>query len=326
MAEPWSWPALLWLSGAVTVGLQLVTFIVAFAAQIDLLTDISGASNFVLLGWLTYGLGAHPYPRQTANTVLLTIWALRLGFYLLARVFRRGHDARFDEMRASFARFGGFFVFQACWAFLVTLPVILLNGTRNDVPIGIRDCVGWVFWGVGFVVEVVADQSKDNFYQATAPAAGGSRRIITSGVWAWSRHPNYAGEIFLWLGLFLTCSTSFDKPNNLPGAYAAAALSPAFTFLILMYFSGTPLAEQRNNARYVGEAWYVAYRAQTSPLIPLPPAVYRALPLWVKRWFLFEWDAYAQGLPAGSRLRPHQQGSPTNTTPLHQQQPQRPTV
>lgn len=192
MAVEWTWPNILWLSGLVTAGLQLLTFLIAYFLQFDKLTDISGTSNFVLLGWLSYALGGHHYTRQTVNTLLLTVWGVRLGSYLLLRVVRRGHDARFDEMRANFAQFGGFFVFQAFWVFLVTLPLLLSNATRYDVPIGARDYVGWALWTVGFLVEVWADQSKDAFYEQRRPSSSTSsstRGIITTGCWSWSRHP-----------------------------------------------------------------------------------------------------------------------------------------
>ncbi|EWM28688.1 uncharacterized protein Naga_100002g105 [Nannochloropsis gaditana] len=297
----WAWPDVLWLSALVTAALQLLTFLVAYLFQFDKLTDISGASNFVLLGWLSYGLGGHSYSRQTTNTVLLTVWGARLGSYLLLRVVRRGHDARFDEMRASFVRFGSFFVFQAFWVFLVTMPILLSNSAPQDVDLGGRDYAGWTLFTLGFLVEVWADQSKDAFHEQrrTAPLAS-ARGIITTGPWAWSRHPNYWGEITLWLGLFLTSSRAFDAPNNLPGAYAAAVISPIFTFLILVFLSGCPLAEERYNERHGSEPWYLAYRTQTSPLLPLPPLIYRPLPLWLKRYALLELAMFEKGLPAGA--------------------------
>jgi steroid 5-alpha reductase family enzyme len=338
MAVSWTWPNILWLSGLVTAGLQLLTFLVAYLLQFDKLTDISGTSNFVLLGWLSYALGAHRYTRQTVNTLLLTAWGVRLGSYLLLRVVRRGHDARFDEMRASVGRFGGFFVFQAFWVFLVTLPILLSNATRYDVPIGARDYVGWTLWTVGFLVEVWADQSKDAFYEqrrsSSSTSSSSTRGIITTGCWSWSRHPNYWAEITLWLGLFLSCSSSFDAPNNLKGAYPAGLLSPIFTFVILMFLSGCPLAEQRYNERHGSEGWYLAYRAQTSPLIPLPPFLYRSLPTWMKSYLLFELDMYKKGLPAtgvaaggeGEREGGMVKGSPNKTTNLIEGTKGRPEV
>lgn len=336
----WTWSSLLWLCGLTTIGLQALTFLIAYYLQFDKITDISGATNFVLLAWLSYVLGGlpksddenestsfHRFPRQTINTLLVTLWGIRLGGYLLARVLRRGHDARFDEMRANFVKFGFFFVFQAVWVFVVMLGVVLLNATKEDVPVGVRDYVGWIFWGAGFVIEVLADQSKDAFMvrsstqtqpqeqqqQQQAPP----RRIIMTGVWSWSRHPNYFGEILLWFGLFLSCTVAFDAPNKLKGAYVGAFLSPLFTFLILMLLSGAPLAEERYNVRHGREEWYLQYRRQTSPLVPFPPVLYAAAPMWVKRVCFFEWEMYEKGLPSSSSdsgLGGNVLPSPTNKT------------
>ena len=111
-------------------------------------------------------------------------------------------------------------------------------------------------------------------------------------------------EITLWLALFLSCSAGFDPPNSLPGAYAAGILSPLFTALILLFLSGMPLGEERYNRRHGSEAWYREYRARTSPVLPLPPALYKSLPLAVKRVLLLELPLYERGLPglADSRI------------------------
>jgi hypothetical protein len=255
---------------------------------------------------------------------------------------------------ASFTAFGGFFVFQALWVFIVTLPVALLNATNADIPVGARDAVGWALWGLGFVFEVLGDASKDAFM--ADPNNRG--RIIMSGVWGLTRHPNYFGvseeeeeereeeeeeaaqganpdnpiglslfcwrldshthnqpnpittttkntqEITLWLGLYISSSASFDKPNSLPGAYAAAILSPLFTAVILLFLSGMPLGEERYNRRYGREPWFLDYRARTSPLVPLPPALYSRLPLSVKRALLLELPLYEKGLPGPVDISP----------------------
>ncbi len=111
-------------------------------------------------------------------------------------------------------------------------------------------------------------------------------------------------EITLWLGLFLSCSAAFDEPNSLPGAYAAGALSPIFTAVILLLLSGMPLGEARYNSRYGREPWYLDRRECTSPLIPLPPALYRRLPLLLKRVLLLELPLYERGLPGPVALLP----------------------
>lgn len=286
----WTYGPLLALSAGVTVAMQLSFFAVAFGCQIDKVTDFAGTLNFVTLAWLTFDLAGHGYVRQTVNTVLVTIWGVRLGLYLLVRVLKRGHDARFDEMRSKFWSFLGFWVFQMMWVWLVSLPLLFLNSAATDVAIGPRDYAGWALWVLGFLFEVAADQSKDAFL--ANPSNKG--KIIMSGVWSVTRHPNYFGEITLWLGMFITASSVF-QPNGLPGAYVSV-LSPVFTFTILMFGSGVNLAEERYNKRYGPEPWYMEYRARVSPLWPFPPPLYRRLPDAVKAALFFEWPLYANGL------------------------------
>lgn len=151
-------------------------------------TNVTACAASYAQAWLTFGLGADTYTRQIVNSVLITVWGLRLGMYLLIRVLKRGHDARcadipmrslathlapllttihfithyappltarfcmhlprrrFDEMRSNFFSFLGFWVFQMLWVWLVSLPNIFLNSAPQDVPIGVRDYIGWALW------------------------------------------------------------------------------------------------------------------------------------------------------------------------------------
>jgi steroid 5-alpha reductase family enzyme len=102
--------------------MQLSFFAVAYNFQIDKVTDFAGAMNFLLLAWLSFGLGGTHFIRQWVITGIVTLWALRLGFFLLQRVLQRGHDARFDEMRSKFWSFLGFWIFQIIWIWVVSLP------------------------------------------------------------------------------------------------------------------------------------------------------------------------------------------------------------
>lgn len=113
-------------------------------------------------------------------------------------------------------------------------------------------------------------------------------------MWRYSRHPNYFGEILCWTGLMVVAAPNFDAA---PYRWAyVSVLSPAFTFVLLMLLSGVPLAEDRYDARFGPHPLYLEYKRSTSPLVCLPPALYRRLPLWAKRAFLFEWPLYSRTL------------------------------
>lgn len=178
------------------------------------------------------------------------------------------------------------------WAWGVSLPVIFVNADpgRTNPAFTVTDAVGCAMWAIGFGVEVVADLQKDAF--RADPANKG--KWCATGVWAWSRHPNFFGEILLWWGIFVLASSQFAVSDVDWGL--ATLVSPLLTMAILLCFSGMPTAEGANQLRFMKtpeqRARFEEYRARTSPLIPLPPCLYRSLPVIIKRWLLFEWSIY----------------------------------
>ncbi|KAE9308112.1 hypothetical protein PR003_g20827 [Phytophthora rubi] len=250
----------------VTVVMQCSFFAVAYACQFDKVTDLAGALNFILLAVLSLVVQSVYDTRAIVATCLQVAWALRLGSFLLLRVLKRGKDARFDEMRANCLAFFGFWVFQILWVFLVSLPVVLANscGEQDDNrSFGeARDVVGVALWAVGLTVEYAADASKSAF----------------------NEDPKNKGKLL---------RANFDGETWF---YYVSCLSPVFTFVVLMFLSGVPLAEERYDERFGLDPDYIEYKRSTSPLVLLPPALYRAMPEPVKRWCFFELERYSRKL------------------------------
>ena len=121
--------------------------------------------------------------------------------------------------------------------------------------------VGIVVWVAGFAIEAVADRQKSVFKRDPANAG----RFITSGLWAWSRHPNYFGEITLWTGIAIIAVPILD------GWRWVTLISPVFVFLLLTRVSGIPLLEARGKKRWGDEQAYQEYTLNTPVLIPRPP-------------------------------------------------------
>jgi len=224
------------LSALVTVALQAGCFLVAYTCQFDLLTDLAGSMNFVLLAGLTLGLGGAT-PRGIAISALVIASRLELGGFLLFRVCSRGGDARFDAIRTSCVSFAVFWTFQAVWAFGVSLPVIYTNmvPAAASPPFGTAaDIAGCVVFGLAWATQVAADLQKHAF-RAKAANRG---RICDEGVWAVSRHPNFFGEIMMWWAAFIIASSDFAVPGWTWGW--ATIISPILTFVIIMLGSGMP--------------------------------------------------------------------------------------
>jgi len=276
----------------VTIGFQLSCFFIAYTCQFDKITDLAGTSNFLLVAVMTLLISQTYFSRQIVVTALVCVWALRLGGFLLYRVIRRENDARFDEFRANFFKFLGFWIFQILWVWIVSLAVIFLNAASEDVSLNAGDYIGWTIWLIGFLLSSIADFSKDAFSSRMHK----SSPFIRDGVWSISRHPNYAGEILCWIGIFVSAAQVF--PSNAPAGFVSI-LSPGWTFVILMFVSGTNLAEERYNRKYGNSSDYLEYRNSTSPLIPFPASIYGVLPLWFKRLFCFEFSMYESGLELG---------------------------
>ena len=187
------------LTGLVTVALQLVCFFIAYLLQFDKITDFAGSGNFVLLALLTFFVGGSGWAaggaalnaRAAILTALVVVTRVELALYLLYRVLMRGKDERFDAIRLNFVPFLVFWIFQMVWVWGVCLPVIFVNTEVSRAPLGAADGVGIAMWAIGFVVQIVADVEKNTF--RSNPANSG--KCCDIGLWKWSRHPNYFGEI-----------------------------------------------------------------------------------------------------------------------------------
>ncbi len=129
-------------------------------------------------------------------------------------------------------------------------------------PLGVVGIVGIAIWAAGMLIEIVADRQKSNF-KANPDNAG---RFINVGLWAWSRHPNYFGEIVLWIGMAIVAVPV------LQGWQWATLISPVFVAFLLMKVSGIPLLEAKADKRWGGQDVYEAYKRRTPVLVPKPPA------------------------------------------------------
>ena len=242
----------------VSLAINILLFFVAFRLQSDKLTDISYAVTFAVIALWVFALSDKSW-YHTILTALVLIWAVRLGSFLLYRIIKNGKDKRFDDMRSSFFKFGKFWIAQAVTVWAMMIPsVFALN---HQAIIGIVAYIGIALWAVGLVCETIADVQKMKF--KSNPANKG--KWIESGIWRYSRHPNYFGEILVWIGVYIFAATS------LPPAQAIIGLvSPLFIIVLLLFVSGIPLLEKSADQRWGNDPAYKKYKKHTSLLIPMP--------------------------------------------------------
>ncbi|PKK65376.1 DUF1295-domain-containing protein [Rhizophagus irregularis] len=288
------------ITAIITIGYQLIFFSVSYGFQIDSVTDFGGGSNVAILAILTLIFCQTWYVRQIVATIFAVIWGVRLGLFCLYRMLKSGHDSRFDNIRGSFKSLLFFYIFQMMWVWTISLPVIFLNSPRisgkeeagKDVEFGsVTDIIGIIIFSIGILIESIADIQKFVFRQRrTSPV-----QFINTGLWAWSRHPNYFGEMMVRLtGMFLLCLQPTITGVGTNAAYASIA-SPAFTIFILMFLSGMPLNERpAHEKQWKNGNWpeYSKHLKRTSVLIPFPPFLYEPLPQIIKSTLFLEFPIY----------------------------------
>ena len=248
------------LSLGIALAVNGVFFAVAAARRTDVVTDLSYSLTFALLAVVLLFTGAAE-PIQLVASLLVVVWAVRLGTYLFRRIMRMKVDHRFDGMRDDPLRFARFWLLQAITVAVVMLPVTYLLD-RDDPPgIGAWSIAGAAVWLVGLLVEAIADAQKSAF----KAKAENRDRFVESGLWRYSRHPNYFAEMLVWWGLFL-----YTVPV-LHGAAFAVVAGPVFITLLLLFVSGIPPLERSAEEKYGNDPAYREYKRRTSILVPLPP-------------------------------------------------------
>jgi steroid 5-alpha reductase family enzyme len=241
--------------------IQALFFAFAASFKTDKVTDLSYSLSFALLSiFLVLWNGAFA-PVQLVAAAAVVLWAARLGSYLLSRILKIGKDARFDDKRGDFLKFLGFWVIQAIAVWAVMLPVTVLLSLDSPEGLGALSLAGAALWAIGFGIEAVSDAQKYAFRNRLENKG----RWIRSGLWKYSRHPNYFGEVVLWWGLFILALPSLAIETLF------AAAGPVFITLLLLFVSGVPLLEKSADEKYGKDPAYQAYKRRTSIFIPLPP-------------------------------------------------------
>ena len=240
--------------------IQLVVFLISFALKTEHYYDLTGGITYISV--ILYALnqkqlmGALDLRSMVLGSLIL-IWAIRLSSFLFLRIKKAGKDRRFDKIKTNFTRFMLAWTLQGFWVFMCTLPAITAIASEPK-EMDLFLIGGTVLWLLGFIVEVVSDQQKSKFNQD--PKNKG--QFISTGLWSYSRHPNYVGEVLLWAGIAVI---SFPV---LSGIQYVALISPVFTYLLLTRVSGVNLLEASANKKWKGNKDYEAYKEKTPVFFP----------------------------------------------------------
>ena len=217
--------------------------------------------GFGIVAWISYLATAPEHPRALLVLALTSLWAIRLGTYLLSRWLQEPQeDQRYQAMRArrpGFAWQSLYVVFGLQGALILIIGLPLMAGISNAAaPLGVLDALGMTLFVLGFLMEALADAQLAAFKRN--PANEG--KVLDTGLWAWSRHPNYFGNTVLWWGLFLIAVADTQNWWTI--------ISPILMTWLILRVSGVSLLERGLRKRRAG---YDAYAARTSAFIPHPP-------------------------------------------------------
>ena len=240
--------------------LQWLAYVPSFLRQTEHYYDLTGALTYAGVILLAAGSSA-PDARGWVITALVLVWCGRLGSFLFLRVKRSGRDSRFDDLKPYWGRFLMAWTLQGLWVFMTLLAALVAVTSPAAAGWDALATLGLVTWIAGFAIEATADRQKSAF--KADPANRG--RFIRHGLWAWSRHPNYFGEIVLWTGIAIMATPAMAGWQWLGWA------SPLFVCWLLTKVSGIPMLEKQADARWGGQPDYEAYKANTPVLLPRPP-------------------------------------------------------
>jgi steroid 5-alpha reductase family enzyme len=250
---------------ALAVGLifviQWMGFVAAYVLQTEKFYDLTGSVTYISVTILAALLSPTIDDRSVLLLAAVLIWATRLGSFLFGRIQKAGKDARFDEIKVSFLRFLLTWTVQGLWVSFTAAAALVAITTNTRKGLGWLALIGFVTWAFGFAFELLADTQKSAF-RADPENKG---RFIQTGLWAWSRHPNYFGEIVLWIGVAIMALPV------LRGWQYVTLISPVYVTVQLMLVSGVPMLEQRADEKWGGQEDYEAYKERTPVLVPRPP-------------------------------------------------------
>jgi len=249
------------LCGLLAFVINWLAFLPSNAAKTERYYDLTGSVTYVTMTMAAVLLSDDLDARALIAAAMVVVWAVRLGTFLFRRIRRDGRDGRFDEIKTDPLRFFMAWSIQGLWVLLTAAAAlaIITSGERRDL--GWVAIVGIAVWFAGFTIEVVADRQKAAFREDSV----NDGRFITTGLWAWSRHPNYFGEITLWTGMAIMAVPI------LSGWQWVVLISPVFVAVLLMRVSGIPMLEARSDKRWGDEEAYQTYKAATPVLVPRPP-------------------------------------------------------
>ena len=244
----------------IAFSIQWIAFIPAYIFQTEKFYDLMGSITYLTVIWFTLMSSSNELALTNIGNIIIVLlissWAVRLGTFLFLRIKKDGEDKRFRTIKPSASRFFMTWTLQGLWVSLCSMCALTAISSENGIILNLFFYIGVVIFIFGFAIEIIADNQKSKFRSIEA----NKNSFITTGLWAKSRHPNYLGEILLWLGVAVI---SF---SSLSGWQYLTLISPIFTYLLLVYVSGVRMLEEIGEKKWGHNEEYIKYKSTTPRL------------------------------------------------------------
>ncbi len=238
-------------------------FVVSLIKKRNDVADIAWGLGFILIVWASFLFSKDSGPRGLLVGVLVSIWGFRLAWHIFSRNKGKTEDYRYLVWRKKWGRlfylrsYLQIYILQGILLFFIAVPIMIIN-KKNGLSLGVLDFIGVFIWIIGFYFEAVGDAQLRRFVKN--PRNKG--KIMQSGLWAYTRHPNYFGEVTLWWGIFIISLGS--------SPFFYTIVSPLTITILILFVSGIPMLEKK----YEGNPEFEEYKKRTSVFFPLPTKKY----------------------------------------------------
>jgi len=236
-----------------SVFIQILFFIPSFLLKTERLYDLVGSSTYIVVTTIAYLSVPNKSVTDTILFLFISIWGIRLGTYLFRRILRDNDDVRFEKAKKNFFWFLQYWIGQALWVSITSCAAVIAILKTESKSINNILILGVLIWVIGFTLEVIADLQKSKFKKKQNT----NKTFISTGLWSKSRHPNYFGEITLWVGIYIISFSSFSDIEFL------TVISPFFVYILLTRMSGINMLEKIADERYGHLPEYIIYKEET---------------------------------------------------------------
>ncbi|MCP4336966.1 MAG: DUF1295 domain-containing protein [Mycoplasma sp.] len=241
---------------AISIGVNMFFFVIAFLVQKDLFTDITYASTFLITMIIQMAISHNYGINIIIALILIALWSVRLGTFLFIRILKEKVDHRFDKMRGSFYKFFMFWLLQGITVFIVAMPSYMVTIFGKD-EFNLLSLIGIIGAAISLLFETIADIQKYRYYSK------GNKKFIDYGLWKISRHPNYFGEYMFWIFNFVFVVLSTNNP-----LIWISIVGPLFILTLLYFVSGLPLLEKVMYKKFGEDEQYKKYLSKTPRIVP----------------------------------------------------------